>query len=785
MSANGLRRQYLIIFFALLCCGFSSASQATPLHYLKPFRLMYLAVTVNAEKTPLTALFLHNRLSNNYYIASTDLAKLDLKVKNLRSVKYDGKTFYNLRDLPQIKFYIDKPESRIFMTIPGRYFPKHVYDILGDTLIKPQRNAPGAFMNYDLFAQRDQEISNSERQLNGIFDLGVFNQYGVGVADFLLSDKHSDYKDRDTALRLNTTWTIDMPSKMQSVRLGDSLTRPGLWGDSLSFGGFQWATNFATQPYFLTYPLPSARGLAVVPSTVDVYINNALQSRRQVGAGPFQINNIPVVNSGGDVQLVVTDLLGRQQVINMPYYASSGLLKKGLNNFSFSFGELRHNYGIASNDYRTVMAEATDSLGLTRELTGQIHSEVSGDVQNLGVGANMQVDHLGIFTMATAVSSADDTRLGNLFLFRFQHIARRLNFGVSSQITTSHFRLLSSELGHLPSRVESQAFMGLSLPHGASVGLSYIYQDNRDRSNIDLLSINYSRVLFKHVFLNISAMTNVSGQNSKSVFLTLSIPLDSRTTASTGVNWNTSGATQGTIGIQRNLPAGTGFGYHVRGAVGNNAFAQAGAAYQNSIGTYSASYARQTGENAYQVEARGALLYMDKHIGLSRQMDSSFALVEMPGFAHIPIYLENHKVAETNSRGYTFVPNLGAYTDNHMSINPNTLPLSASIAKDKLSVIPYLRSGVLVRFPVHQIRAGILFIHTPAGKPIPLSSVVTNMKTGAVYAVGHRGEVYLTDLQKHNRFNIKWRNHSCQVDVNIKQFHGAITPLGTRTCVRH
>ena len=61
-------------------------------------------------------------------------------------------------------------------------------------------------------------------------------------------------------------------------------------------------------------------GEAVLPSTVDLYVDNELRMRREVPSGPFSIQDLPVMTGQGDARLVVRDILGREQVITQPFY---------------------------------------------------------------------------------------------------------------------------------------------------------------------------------------------------------------------------------------------------------------------------------------------------------------------------------------------------------------------------------------------------------------------------------------------------------------------------------
>ncbi|KYB45530.1 hypothetical protein AB664_06960 [Brucella anthropi] len=61
-------------------------------------------------------------------------------------------------------------------------------------------------------------------------------------------------------------------------------------------------------------PLPELSGSAAVPSTVDVYVDNAQRASRSVPSGPFSITNLPIVTGSGMARLVVRDALGRETV---------------------------------------------------------------------------------------------------------------------------------------------------------------------------------------------------------------------------------------------------------------------------------------------------------------------------------------------------------------------------------------------------------------------------------------------------------------------------------------
>ena len=141
----------------------------------------------------------------------------------------------------------------------------------------------------------------------------------------------------ESVTRLETTWTLDLPERRTSLRVGDAATLPASgWGRSTRFGGIQYATNFATQPYLLTMPLQRVSGEAALPSTVDIFVNQSLISSQSVPPGPFSVNGLPGVTGLGEMRVVVRDLFGREQVVTQPFYASMSLLQHRLERASRS-----------------------------------------------------------------------------------------------------------------------------------------------------------------------------------------------------------------------------------------------------------------------------------------------------------------------------------------------------------------------------------------------------------------------------------------------------------------
>ncbi|MGL9773068.1 MAG: fimbria/pilus outer membrane usher protein [Sodalis sp. (in: enterobacteria)] len=174
---------------------------------------------------------------------------------------------------------------------------------------------------------------------------------------------------RNGYIRYDTAWSNENEDDALSWTVGDLITGSVSWSSSIRGGGVQIARDFALQPYLVTYSLPSFSGSAVMPTSLDMFVNGFKTNSESVQPGPWSLNNLPFVNGAGDAVIVTTDALGRQVVTTLPFYVSSMVLETGLADFSFSAGALRKGYGTLSAYYGEVVASGSYRRGITDWLT--------------------------------------------------------------------------------------------------------------------------------------------------------------------------------------------------------------------------------------------------------------------------------------------------------------------------------------------------------------------------------------------------------------------------------
>ena len=311
----------------------------------------FWSVLINGEE-PAQIVLLLRRQDGRLLARREELERWRLRLPDAVTVSHGGELFYSLDAMRGLSYRADESTQTVIVEAAPELFSATVLAGVTRGFAVPAPAPPGGFLNYDFFVDRERRQTHT----SALVELGASNRLGVGTTSFLASDTPESGR---RSVRLDSTWTSDQPERLASLRIGDSISGAGNWSRSVRFGGVQWARNFATQPGLITFPLPGVSGEAVLPSTVELYINDALRLRRDVPTGPFSIPDLPVVTGQGNARLVVRDLLGREQVIVRPYYASAVLLQHGLSDYSYEMGVIRNNFGIASSDYGRFAAVGT------------------------------------------------------------------------------------------------------------------------------------------------------------------------------------------------------------------------------------------------------------------------------------------------------------------------------------------------------------------------------------------------------------------------------------------
>lgn len=713
-------------------------------------------------------------LGSGRLAASTGtLQRWNLRPPSTAPVAYLDESYYPLDDIPGLDYRVDEATQELQLEIPTSAFLSNSFNAAG----RLQRNpavSPGGFFNYDLLTQR----SPNDQFSSGLIEAGAFNRHGVGTGTFLWKNRGMPHD----FTRLETSWTHDDADSMSRIQLGDGISRAGAWGRAIRFGGLQWRTNFDTQPGFITFPQPSASGLATLPSTVDVYINNTQRLSHDVQPGPFEISNIPVITGAGEVQLVVRDLLGRQQVITQPYYSSPSLLRAGLSDYSYEAGFTRQDYSLLSNHYGAPFASATHRRGMSNRFTRELRAEVQAGQQTAGLGGIYLWPGLGTAQVAFAASHGP-TGNGTLFIAGAEHTGRQFSWSIQDQISSSRFTEVGWVSGDVRPRRTQSLRVGFPLgAEGGSLSLSHINQQYWGQPGTRIWSASYSRNLFGDFVLSMYATQSmtVSGTN-RSIGFSISHYFGDRVSAGAQFNRQDRG-NGGLVQIQQSPPEGPGFGYRLASEEGINRRQEATGSWQTDVGTYTAGASQQTGNASTQLGASGGIAFLGGETFASRRIDESFAVVNAGGYPGVHVYHEGRPAGVTDEKGQALIPHLRPYQQNRISVEESDLPIEAQAERLELEVTPALRSGTYAELPIKATRGGTLVIVLEDGSFIPSGAVVMMLDREEEFPVGMRGEVFLPDLGESNELLVSWKGRGCQINVRLPPGSPPLADLGKQTC---
>jgi outer membrane usher protein len=764
-----------------------------------------LAITVNGGREPGVAYVIQD--PKGLMVDTETLGRLKLTWRESDAIPVEGRLYVPLRTMRGVRASIAEAAQRLDFDIDPDLLPLSKLRYGLPTPQLPQTPAWGGFFNYNVYGQSyggGDFGGTFTRSVAGAFEAVAFGPAGTFGASFIVNSTASTQAGAENAVLLEAGWRWDDPARLTTFIAGDTITAPGWWGRAVRFGGVQYSSNYTLQPGYVTYPLLSVSGVSSVPTAAEIYANNMRMGAQNVPAGPFSITNVPALNGAGELQVVVTNAFGQQQVITQPFYVTSQLLKPGLSEYSFSAGSERYNYGIKTAAYRGFIGSAFYRYGLTDRLTAQVRAEGDNNVRGAGVGADYVVGYLGVLSAGIAASSSNGdiagaTGTGERFLIGFSRQASLASFAVASTWATPHYR----EIGDSPLQEAqlTRATFNVALPgEGGSLAVAWSGQRFRESSppdpsgisrsgTLNIYTATYALGLGRFGYLTFSASKSEGLSSQTQVLALYTLPFG---TTSTGpadttltlgaqrVHGDGQSSSYGTLDLQHPLPVGVGWGYYAHAQTDDNY--TAGVAYYGNYGRYSIDGSRANGSTAVRGAIAGGIGLVGGHAFLAPPIDQSFALVSVGDIAGARVLQENIEVGHTAADGTLIVPRLPSYTPVNIAIDPATIPLDASVGKTVEKVVLLNRTGIVVSFDSHRERNALIRLVLPDGSPLPAGAVARVAGRDERYPVAMGGEVYVTNLGDRQDIEIMYRGRSCRVAVTLAKDAPPVADLGPFVC---
>jgi len=693
-----------------------------------------LSVELNGEPVSDGVIFIEDPVSGRLAVELATAEAWRLIIDRDAILTFEGVPFYPLDAIPGAVAVLDPAALVVAIEAPPDVFGLFAMDLEGLERTPPTPGT-GAYFDYDLLLQGGGDIDD---QLDGLFEAGAFSHGNVFLNNFRVEDA-GDEAEID---RLETTFFHDFPEHRATFRAGDSLTVGGAFAQPVRFGGLQWSTNFATDPAFVTFPLPSIGGLAEQQSVVDVIVDNLTSITRTVPPGPFAIDNVPVVTGAGEVQLRVTDLLGRERLVTQSYYVSTRLLKAGLHDFSYEAGFKRNDFGERSFAYGDALGTATHRYGFTDTVTGEAHLEAGQDGASLVGGGALLLGPYGLLSGGlggSVDSGADEGWLGQL---AYEYVGRRLSLGARTRFTSDDFRQASSDDGR--TRRVDQLNIGYDTGSIGRLGLLFLNRDRINRDDDQSLAASYSLPIGPGALV-VNAAQTLSPDSDFALTAAYSIPLGSNRSM-TAIADAGDGRNRGRLQYTRTRGASElGLDYRLASEIGDDARpVDAWLGYQASkIGT-EVAYERFSGDNRLRLGADGSLALVDGNFGLTRRIGRAFGLVDLPGFPDVRVYVDNREAGRTDADGRLLLPDLSPYERNRISLAVEDLPIDAELTIAETAAVPFDRSGMTIDFGIVAVQRATATLRDRADRPLPPGLVLADETGGLSGLVARDGFTQLT-----------------------------------------
>lgn len=712
-----------------------------------------------------------------------------MRSPDARGVVYRGQPWYPLAAVPGYEAQLNTANQSINLKFsPSAFAITRLTQPTEERLtITPPLTS--AFANYDIsYTRAAAQGAATTQDLGALGELGLSGRWGVLTNTFVSRNLNDDPNlgPRSTN-RLETTFMRDFPDSDTTLRLGDSSTPTGTWGRQVYFGGVQLGRNFALSPGFITQPIPVIGGTSTAPSTVELYINDALRQTSQVPSGPFTIDNYPLLTGTGQARLVVRDLLGRETVLVQNFFTSSYLLRQGLSDWSVQAGAVREDLGIKSSHYGQGFASGLYRYGLNNDVTLETQAEASPRLRGGGVGISAGLFSRMLGQAAVAGSSDDEAGSGRLWMLGAEQLTLRHGFTFRTEGATREYRRVGQN-DLLPTfrrqSLASYTYFSEALGH---FGLAYARVQQFDAGDINTLSANYSVLIGERASLTFTA-TRVTGDGApasgrSAVGVALLIPLDGRRAIAGSVT-HRDGRNDGYVSASQNLGAEAGIGWRaLAGRRDNQGYGEGGLYYQGSKGLVTADASASSSQQTVRLGAQGGLLWADGEMFASRKLVDSFALVEVPGYPNVGVGFQSTVLTRTDEKGRALVPRLMPYRKNSIRLDPSELPISAELDTIEMSAVPPARSGVKISFPVRSGRGALLTILLDDGQPAPAGAQVAIAGDDKEFFVARRGQAFLTGLKPQNTVQVKWNDQSCTLKVDVPDGNKDDIPrVGPLTC---
>ncbi|HHA2697790.1 TPA: fimbria/pilus outer membrane usher protein [Stenotrophomonas maltophilia] len=574
----------------------------------------------------------------------------------------------------------------------------------------------GVLVNYNLATQ----IAGGQQATSLALDARTGGRWGVVSTTGQLNQSPNGFGMR----RGMTAWQKDDLPRQLTWQAGDVYATPRI--GPVALGGIRLAKDpAALDPLTPTWPVPTLGGIALDPGQVKVLSNQAEITRQDVKAGPFTVDGRHVALGASQTAVVVRDAYGRETAVSTArLYVAPTLLRPGLSAWEIAAGQVRED----ENRYGTAGVSASWAKGVNDRWTiragGQVDENGKG---NVTVGSTWAPGTWGVFDVEVGRSSDGGTRWAAAYDYRGPTFGLRLEHEENDG-----FWRLQSET---------------ALPIASRTQASVSYRPDRRFTVRGIYSaIDTGRSSLAFASLGVSANLGTAGQVSANVLKDLNGG-DLQVSASYTYRFGS----KASVGVRARQAPGqdaltTRATYRTEGGLrlaaehteGDQGSTRATADAMTRYGDARIMVDHYDGQTQVAANFSGAVFLDHRGVAFGRPAYASFAVVDVPGQAGLPVRVNGAPVGQTNKQGRVLVTDVPSLLPTTVSLKDKDLPVGVEIGETEKQAVAPRQGGVRVTFPVLTQNARAFILTGPIIAPGTVASTPNEQAM-----VGYDGALYL------------------------------------------
>ncbi|MFJ4387125.1 fimbria/pilus outer membrane usher protein [Pseudomonas sp. NPDC089408] len=705
------------------------------------------------------------------------LSEIGVREQNLAPAKTadDGNCIDLTTQLPGASADLDTGKLRLNLSIPQSYLRRDTSGAIAESHWDHGINA--AFMNYQASAQHSNRRGSGNRSSQDLYLNSGVNLYGWRLRSQQALRENPQGAMRWT--RSNTYAQRDLPARWGTLTLGETFTQGEIFR-SLPFKGVKLASDTEMLPDGMQNYAPVLRGVAQTYAKLEVLQNGYPLYSTFVAPGPYEIDDLAVGASSGELEVVLTEADGQVRRFIQPYSTLGNLMRAGVWRYDLAMGR----YHGANQADTPALWQATlargigwDSTLYTGVLGGDYYrATILGLARDFGALGALSLD----LTQATSdLGPALGEVQGNSFSARY---GKAFDSGTSLRFAGYRYSTVGYRdydeavqqrnasdlyLGNRRSRLEASVYQHLGNAGALSLTLS---QDDYWHSSLQRrqYQLQYNTQLPHNISFNLFASQSLtsSRDSDRIIGVGITLPLDFAHASSATFDMQRSAGKHSERASLSGHFDDRRLNYRASLANDTQRSGSLSLAYQGSHANYGMGYSEAADYRNLSLSTSGALLAHGGGMLLAPFMGETNAVVHVPDIAGVGV--SQAQQGKTNHAGYALAPYLRPYRANPLVLQLDQLDPEIEIDNGATQVVPRRGAVVLAEFPARRVNRLVLTLLQADGQPLPFGAQVSDAQGQQLAVVGQGGQALVATELEQQQLLARWSAGSeqlCRFDI--------------------